>query len=124
MRKGQSLQNSETETKHERKGIFAFRKTCLQQNTNLYVEYKHCVNSLHENRLTNTRAIDFDPIIDFVENHWMCYSSIPGSCSPKGSNCHSPDWLRRTSTFVSRRTLIRRQMKRSNNEIFPRFSFV
>ncbi|CAK8698691.1 unnamed protein product [Clavelina lepadiformis] len=84
--------------------------------------YKKCLRLLHEEYFKDLRTMDFDSILGFVEDHWMCVSSVPGSCSPKSSTCHPPNWLRLIPDMVTRGTQLFWPVDHCNNEIFPRSS--
>ncbi|XP_076806850.1 cubilin-like isoform X2 [Clavelina lepadiformis] len=103
-------------------GKMFFRKTCLQQNKILDKKYKKCIQRQRKRNGDDKRSIDFDSILAFMEDHWMCDSSIPGSCTPKGNICHPPSWLRRLPTFLNYMAPLNQPLAYCNNEIFPRLS--
>ncbi|CAK8695229.1 unnamed protein product [Clavelina lepadiformis] len=103
-------------------GKMFFRKTCLQQNKILDKKYKKCIQRQRKRNGDDKRSIDFDSILAFVEDHWMCDSSIPGSCTPKGNICQPPSWLRRLPTFLNYMGPLNQHLFYCNNEIFPRLS--
>ncbi|XP_076804915.1 cubilin-like [Clavelina lepadiformis] len=93
---------------------------CLKQNATAYEMYINCFNSSLRNAGFEN-VVELPPILWFVQNHWVCDKTIPGSCSPKiPGTCPISKWPRFLQDITKPSSLLKMLISGCNEELFNR----